>query len=47
MKSTILLTAVTMLAFNINTGQKKPVRLHLQDIGTYIQAIAVKDEAND
>jgi len=45
MKSTILLTGVTILAFNIHPSYKKPVRMHLQDVGPYIQTIAVKDEA--
>ena len=44
MKSTILLTAVTILAFNMNTSYKKPERLRLQDIGTYIQTIAAKND---
>jgi predicted outer membrane protein len=45
MKSTILLTAVTILAFNINNGYKKSARLHLPNIGTYLRAIAAKDKA--
>ena len=44
MKSTILLTAVTILAFNMNTSYKKPERSRLQDLGNYIQTIAAKDD---
>jgi len=44
MKSTILLTAVTILAFNMNAGHKRSECLNLHDVSAYIQAIAVKDK---
>src|SRR5436305_479975 len=42
MKSTILLTAITILAFNMNAGHKKPAPLQLHDVSAYIQTIAAK-----
>jgi putative membrane protein len=44
MKSTILVTAITILAFNMNAGHKKSACLNLHDVSAYIQAIAVKDK---
>src|SRR6266536_2742705 len=44
MKSTILLTALVILAFNWNTGHRNNKCTQLQGIGAYIEAIAAREE---
>src|SRR6266540_1339336 len=44
MKSTILLTALVILAFNWNTGHRNNKCTQLQGVGAYIEAIAAREE---
>src|SRR4051794_8582844 len=45
MKSIILITAVIILSFNMNTGYKKSGSFDIRGLRTHIQSIALKNQA--
>jgi hypothetical protein len=44
MKSTILITAIAILAFNFNPGHKKARHLELANIETYMRSVALTNQ---